>query len=106
MASAFGLGSSSGTGLGSMQARLIFSQHSKHCPPYCSTGNPVVSWEQGLPRNSVPLWEGGRRSVAAKYDYFFSVLGKRELLVPWVPGVFLFKDIGAVEINPSSFPST
>lgn len=26
--------------------------------------------------------------------------------MPWVPGVFLFKGIGAGEINLSSFPST
>lgn len=48
----------SGTGLGNMQAGLIFSQHSKSCPPYFSTGNPVVSWEQGLPRKSVPRGRG------------------------------------------------
>lgn len=56
----------SGTGLGNMQAGLIFSQRSRYCPLYFSTGNLVMSWEQGLPRNSVP-WGGGRgrRSMAA-----------------------------------------
>lgn len=48
----------SGTGLGNMQAGLIFSQHSKSCPPYFSTGNPVMSWKQGLPRKSVPRGRG------------------------------------------------
>lgn len=48
----------SGTGLENRQAGLIFSQRSKYCPPYFSTGNPVMSWKQGLPRNSVPWGRG------------------------------------------------
>lgn len=58
----------SGTGLGNMQAGLIFSQRSKYCPPYFSTGNLVMSWEQRLPRNSVP-W--GRGKEEHGYSTFF-----------------------------------
>lgn len=87
----------SGTGLGNMQAGLIFSQHSKYCPPYLSTGNPVVSWEQGLPRNSVP-W-GREEGGAWPLNIFSLVLGKPEVLVPRVSGVFPFKDIGTAEIS-------
>ena len=91
----------SGTGLGNMQAGLIFSQHSKYCPLYFSTGNPVMSWEQGLPRNSVPWGRG--EGGAWLLNIFSLVLAKPELLVPRVSGVFPFKDIGAAEISSSPF---
>ena len=92
----------SGTALGNMQARLIFSRHSKYCPLYFNTGNPVTSWEQGLPRNSVPWGRG--EGGACLLNIFSSVLAKSELLVLWVSGAFPFKDIGAAEIcsSPSS----
>lgn len=39
----------SGTGLGNREAGLIFSQRSKYCPPYFSTGNPGMTWEPAFP---------------------------------------------------------
>ena len=91
----------SGTALGNMQAGLIFSRHSKYCPLYFNTGNPVTSWEQGLPRNSVPWGRG--EGGACLLNIFSSVLAKSELLVLWVSGAFPFKDIGAAEICSSPF---
>lgn len=93
----------SGTGLGNMQAGLIFSQRSKYCPPYFSTGNPVMSWEQGLPRNSVPRGRGG--GGAWPLNTFSLALARPELLVPRVSGVFPFKDRVAAEISLSSSPT-
>lgn len=39
----------SGTGLGNREAGLIFSQRSKYCPPYFSTGSPGMTWEPAFP---------------------------------------------------------
>lgn len=66
------------TGLGNTQAGLIFSQRSKYCPPYFNTGNLVMSWELGLPRN---LCLGGWGKEEHGYLAFFLSVGKPELLV-------------------------
>lgn len=69
----------SGTGLGNMQARLIFSQPSKYCPPCFSTGNPVMSWEQSIPGNSV-LGEERKEEHSCSMLFFCLSIGKARII--------------------------
>lgn len=87
----------SGTGLGNREAGLIFSQRSKYCPPYFSTGNPGMTWEPAFPE-ILCLGGGGpeEQGCLAFFLYWQSDIAS------WFLGdqeSFPFKDIGAAELS-------
>lgn len=93
----------SGTGLGNMQAGLIFSQRSKYCPPLLQYWESSHVMGTGPSQKFCASGEGG--GGAWPLNTFSLALARPELLVPRVSGVFPFKDRVAAEISLSSSPT-